>query len=181
MEFNSSHKYIKNTYTNGTVLPGHLLNTGITKIPERTKDISTQLGQKKKKKGCRGRSGPMPQRGCWRRRECSCENPLSTREANWGWKHLQSPRGKQNRRSVSGRTETYTIGLCNPSVSSSLKLASTDMGMNWVLGCRAWTVLGIEWLLTMRDSWRSESVEHCKCEYLRRSSGLPHNLNNVVR
>lgn len=50
MEFNSSHKYIKNTYTNGTVLPGHLLNTGITKIPERTKDISTQLGQKKKKR-----------------------------------------------------------------------------------------------------------------------------------
>lgn len=63
MEFNSSHKYIKNTYTNGTVLPGHLLNTGITKIPERTKDISTQLGQKKKKKDAEAGQDQCPREG----------------------------------------------------------------------------------------------------------------------
>lgn len=130
MEFNSSHKYIKNTYTNGTVLPGHLLNTGITKIPERTKDISTQLGQKKKKKDAEAGQDQCPREGAEGEESVAVRIPSVLERQTGEGKHLQSPRGKQNRRSVSGRTETYTIGLCNPSVSSSLKLASTDMGMN---------------------------------------------------
>lgn len=137
--------------------------------------------KRKKKKDAEAGQDQCPREGAEGEESVAVRIPSVLERQTGEGKHLQSPRGKQNRRSVSGRTETYKIGLCNPSVSSSLKLASTDMGMNWVLGCRAWTVLGIEWLLTMRDSWRSESVEHCKCEYLRRSSGLPHNLNNIVR
>ena len=42
VELPSSHKYIKNTSTNGTILTEHLLNTGRRpQTPERTRKSST--------------------------------------------------------------------------------------------------------------------------------------------
>ena len=42
VELTSSHKYIKNTSTNGTILTEHLLNTGRRpQTPERTRKSST--------------------------------------------------------------------------------------------------------------------------------------------
>ena len=51
MEFSSPHKYVKNTYTDGTLLTEHLLNTSRRpRTPKRARKISTQLGRMKERK-----------------------------------------------------------------------------------------------------------------------------------
>ena len=89
MEFTSSHKYIKNTSTDGTILTEHLLN--ISRGPwtsKRSRKIPMKPGnmkemKKKRKKG--NKIGPGPLEGGAEREECfpHSGNPPHSGETIW--------------------------------------------------------------------------------------------------
>ena len=112
MEFTSSHKYIKNTSTNGTILTENLLNTNRGPwTPKRTRQTPMQLGRikesKEKKRKRKVRIGPATlggklkdKRGSWTHR-----SPLTGGETVWNrkgasgaWRSMQQTVcGRQDR------------------------------------------------------------------------------------
>ena len=97
VEFVTSHKYIKNSSTNGTVPTEHLLNiSGRLQTPKRIKEKRKEESQKDNNTGrkLKMRGGPQTQK-----------NSLTVGKSAGTEKDFQGIKGECSRWSVEGRTK----------------------------------------------------------------------------
>ena len=138
MELTSSHKYIKNTPTCGTILTEHLLNTG--RRPQTSKrarkSLRNRVGQKKKKKE-RNRDGTCaPGKELQKRKGLhTLVSPLTGGEIKPG-QMVSFGASEESETTGLWRAKwrkTCTEGQCRHLALPSLRRSAAGAGGGWVL------------------------------------------------